>query len=86
MIGRLEGLVGIVTGAGNGIGRAIAVGLAARGMRLALVDLDRTGLATTIELTGNPAAHRPLSSTSATRPRWRRPGARWPPLWAARIS
>jgi len=58
--GRLEGLVGIVTGAGNGIGRAIAGGLAARGMRLALVDLDRTGLATTIELTANPAAHRPF--------------------------
>lgn len=58
--GRLDGLVGIVTGAGNGIGRAIAGGLAARGMRLALVDLDRDGLATTIELTDNPAAHRPV--------------------------
>jgi NAD(P)-dependent dehydrogenase (short-subunit alcohol dehydrogenase family) len=58
VIGRFEGLVGIVTGAGNGIGRAIAAGLAARGMRLALVDVDRDGLATAIELTGNPAAHR----------------------------
>jgi NAD(P)-dependent dehydrogenase (short-subunit alcohol dehydrogenase family) len=54
----LEGLVGIVTGAGNGIGRAIAIGLATRGMRLALVDHDRDGLATTRELTDDPAAHR----------------------------
>jgi NAD(P)-dependent dehydrogenase (short-subunit alcohol dehydrogenase family) len=61
MMARLEGLAGIVTGAGNGIGRAIAGGLAARGMRLALVDLDGNGLATTIELTDNPAAHRPFS-------------------------
>jgi NAD(P)-dependent dehydrogenase (short-subunit alcohol dehydrogenase family) len=54
---RFEGLVGIVTGAGNGIGRAIAIGLAARGMRLALVDLDGDGLATTIKLTNDPFAH-----------------------------
>jgi len=60
VIGRFEGLVGIVTGAGNGIGRALATNLAGRGMRLALVDLDRDGLATTIALTDNPATHRPF--------------------------
>jgi NAD(P)-dependent dehydrogenase (short-subunit alcohol dehydrogenase family) len=58
VIKRFEGLVGIVTGAGNGIGRAIASDLSTRGMRLALVDLDGDGLATTLELIDDPAAHR----------------------------
>ena len=41
--------VAVVTGAGSGIGRALAAGLAARGARLALSDVDEGGLARTAE-------------------------------------
>ena len=41
----------MITGAANGIGRAIAVSLARRGCNLALADIDDVGLAATAELT-----------------------------------
>ena len=43
----LRGKVAVVTGAGSGIGRALALGLARRGARLALSDVDEDGLAET---------------------------------------
>lgn len=46
----LQGKVAVVTGAGSGIGRAIAVSLARRGSSLALVDIDPAGLAQTRNL------------------------------------
>jgi NADP-dependent 3-hydroxy acid dehydrogenase YdfG len=40
----------VITGAGSGIGRALALDLAARGARLALSDVDDAGLAETVAL------------------------------------
>ena len=45
---QLSGKVAAITGAGSGIGRALAVNLARRGMRLALSDVDAAGLAETL--------------------------------------
>jgi len=43
----LRGSVAVITGAASGIGAALAVDLARRGMHLALVDLNATGLEAT---------------------------------------
>ncbi|MFV0496412.1 SDR family NAD(P)-dependent oxidoreductase [Mycobacterium sp.] len=42
------GKVVVITGAGSGIGRALAFNLAAKGARLALSDIDTAGLAETV--------------------------------------
>ncbi|MGM0351377.1 SDR family NAD(P)-dependent oxidoreductase [Streptomyces sp. Adlamb9] len=44
----VTGKVAVVTGAGSGIGRNLAAELARRGARLALSDIDGTGLAETV--------------------------------------
>lgn len=49
-----QGKVAVVTGAGSGIGRALAVKLAARGARLALSDIDQAALAATATLCASP--------------------------------
>ena len=42
MPGRLENLIAVVTGGGQGIGRAIALRLAQEGAHLVVVDLNET--------------------------------------------
>jgi len=46
----LDGQAAVVTGAGNGIGRAIAVQLAREGCRIGLFDIDGAGAQATAEL------------------------------------
>ena len=47
--GTFAGKVAVVTGAGSGIGQALAVELARRGAKLAISDVDTEGLARTEE-------------------------------------
>ncbi len=47
------GRVAAITGAGSGIGRALAIVLARRGMKLALADRDEAGLRETLALVGS---------------------------------
>ncbi|MXV89230.1 MAG: glucose 1-dehydrogenase [Acidimicrobiia bacterium] len=51
-VGRLDGKVAIVTGAGSGLGRAAALRFAAEGASVACVDLDREGAQETVSAMG----------------------------------
>jgi NAD(P)-dependent dehydrogenase (short-subunit alcohol dehydrogenase family) len=53
----VAGKVCVVTGAGSGIGRALALGLARRGARLALSDVNEEGLAATAALVPGTQVH-----------------------------
>ncbi len=62
----LEGRTFAVTGAGSGIGRALALALAKRGAKVALADRDADGLAETSKMLGNyPHSTRVFDVTDA---------------------
>jgi NAD(P)-dependent dehydrogenase (short-subunit alcohol dehydrogenase family) len=54
----------VVTGAGSGIGRALALELARRGARVAISDIDPNGLEETARLLGAAEIHRQLLDVS----------------------
>ena len=51
-MGRLTGKTAFITGAGSGIGRAIADGFAREGARVFITDVDADGLSATAEIAG----------------------------------
>jgi NAD(P)-dependent dehydrogenase (short-subunit alcohol dehydrogenase family) len=53
---KIQGAVAVVTGAGSGIGRALAVNLASQGAQLALADVNAAGLEETLKLLGSASA------------------------------
>ncbi|MGN9836577.1 SDR family NAD(P)-dependent oxidoreductase [Nonomuraea sp. H19] len=61
----LAGKVAVVTGAGSGIGRALALRLAAEGMTLMLADVDHRGLADTAALAGDAKVLTQITDVSA---------------------
>jgi NAD(P)-dependent dehydrogenase (short-subunit alcohol dehydrogenase family) len=65
MIEDFDGKVAVVTGAAHGIGRALAIGLAAQGMRVVAVDIDGAGAQATAEQTGPDGLARQLDVADA---------------------
>ena len=61
----LQGKTAIVTGAGQGIGRACAVALAAAGARVAVLDLKPEAARTAVEALPEPASHLALGCNVA---------------------
>jgi NAD(P)-dependent dehydrogenase (short-subunit alcohol dehydrogenase family) len=62
-VSSLAGKVAVVTGAGSGIGRALALGLAGRGARVAISDVNAGGLAETAAAISRSGAEAPHEQT-----------------------
>lgn len=64
-MGRLDGRCAVVTGAGNGIGQAVARRLSAEGARVAAMDIDAEGLKMTAQEIGEGCITVELDVTNA---------------------
>lgn len=64
-VARFDGRIVAVTGAGSGVGRAVAQRVAAEGAQVACLDLDQAGLDSTLELIGDAAAAYQVDVTDA---------------------
>ena len=64
----LNDKVVVITGAGSGIGRALALNLAGRGSLLALSDVDEAGLAETVDLVQRRRRRPRCAATASTWP------------------
>ena len=72
-MGKLDGKIAIVTGAGQGIGRGIAEKLAAEGATVAVTDVNEATAKETAEAIGGVGHRAPTSRRARTsRPWWRR--------------
>ena len=60
----LDGKSAIVTGAGNGIGRGIALGMASAGARVAVADIDSQAAAETVSMIDASAASESIAITA----------------------
>ena len=60
----LDGKSAIVTGAGDGIGRGIALGMASAGARVAVVDIDSQAAAETVSMIDASAASESIAITA----------------------
>ena len=78
----------VITGAGSGIGRALALNVAGKGARLALSDVNEAGLAETAELARKAGARKVRTDRLdvADRPPSRRTPPRWRPTSARSTS
>ena len=77
-----------MTGAASGIGRAIALRLAAEGVNLFLVDIDEVGLADTVQRVRGRRASKSsaVAATSANQAKFRRSWPRFSAAGAASTS
>ncbi|MEV6131048.1 SDR family NAD(P)-dependent oxidoreductase [Streptomyces violaceusniger] len=67
-MGRFEGLTAVVTGAGGGIGRAVALRLAAEGARVALLDISTEAADRTAEAIAEAGGRAESYRADVTRP------------------
>ncbi|GJF09173.1 oxidoreductase [Mycolicibacterium cyprinidarum] len=65
MIRNFEGKVAVITGAANGIGRALALGFAAEGMQVVAADIDESGAMETVARIGSGAVARRVDVSDA---------------------
>ena len=78
----LDGTTAVITGAGSGVGRLLALGLAARGAKIAVWDLDgEAAERTAAEIRGTDGVAEAFTVTSRTAPTSPQSPSRPSALW-----